>query len=172
MKLLNKFQSGVSLLEVMIALVVISIGLVGMATMQMTTLQYVHSAHYRSMATTIVLDLEERLWLEIADTDLESCPDVTSGDGSPVAELLTHWSRDYVGGEGDDDWNWSTAQMLKVPNLSIAMGTPVTGTQIVEVPVTLSWGESRFADANEATTESFEYDIRILCQFTAAEEEA
>ena len=172
---LKTFQKGMSLIEVMITLVVMSIGLVGMATMQMTTLQYVHSAHYRSMATTVALDLEERLWLEIADSDLEGCPDTSTADGSPIAELLTHWGRDYVGGEGDGDWNWSTARMLQVPNLAITAGEPTTGTQVVEVPVTLSWNESRFeeefADGESTATESFEYNIRILCRFSGGEEE-
>ncbi len=170
---MKRTQQGLSLLEVMIALVVISIGLIGMATMQMTTLQYVHSAHYRSMATTIALDLEERLWLEIADSELDGCPDTSAAAHSPVDRLLAHWGRDYVGGEGESTWNWSTARMLKVPSLTISVGTPVNGTRVVEVPVTLGWNESRFSDTGESTAESFEYNIRILCRFTtaAAEEE-
>jgi type IV pilus assembly protein PilV len=152
-------STGLSLLEVLIALAVISIGLAGMAAMQMSTLQFVHSAHYRSMASTIALDLEERLWLEIADNNLSGCPDVSNDDGSPIDELLTHWDRDYVG----DDWSWSTARMLKIPNLTITAGTPVTGTSVTELPITLSWSEDRFSDS-ESGTESFVYYIRILCR--------
>jgi type IV fimbrial biogenesis protein FimT len=142
---------------------VISIGLAGVAVMQMTTLQFVHSAHYRSMVTTIALDLEERLWLELADNALVGCPDTGTGDGSPVAELLEHWDRDYVGGQDPDDWNWSTARMLKVPNLTITVGEPVTGTRVVQIPATLSWNESRFSD-DEDTTEQFTYNVRIPCR--------
>ena len=159
----QKWLHGLSLLEVLIALAVISIGLAGMAAMQMTTLQYVHSAHYRSMASTIALDLEERLWLEIADSDLSGCPDVSNNTGSPIDVLLTHWNRDYVGGT----WNWSTARMLKIPNLTVTAGTAVEGTSVTEIPVTLSWGESRFTDS-EAATETFVYHIRILCRAEAA----
>ncbi|HKJ17364.1 MAG TPA: type IV pilus modification protein PilV [Xanthomonadales bacterium] len=170
-----KFQEGISLIEVMIALVVLSIGLVGMAAMQLNTLQFVHSAHYRSMATTVALDLEERLWLEIADSDLEECPDVSNDAGSPVAELLTHWGRDNVGGTGVGDWGWSDARMLKVPNLTLTAGTPTTYTRVVEVPITLTWNESRFEQeftpGETTATESFEYNIRILCRFTDEDEE-
>lgn len=161
-------QSGLSLIEVLIALAVISIGLAGMAAMQLTTLQFVHSAHYRSMASAIALDFEERLWLEIADNDLSGCPDVSAASGSPIDALLAHWGRDYVGGQDQDDWNWSTARMLKVPNLTITAGTPVTGTSVTLVPITLSWNESRFSDQEGTTTESFQYNVRILCR---AEEE-
>lgn len=156
-------QAGLSLIEVLIALAVISIGLAGMAAMHLTTLQFVHSAHYRSMASTIALDLEERLWLEVADESLAGCPDTSDAPGSPIDTLLAHWSRDYVGGQDQDDWNWSTAPMLKVPSLEITVGDPVPGTWVTEIPVTLSWNESRFSDS-ESTTETFEYTVRVICR--------
>ncbi len=160
-------QQGLSLIEVLIALAVISIGLAGMAAMQLTTLQFVHSAHYRSMASTIALDFEERLWLALADNNLSGCPDVSDGTGSHIEALLAHWSRDYVGGTNEGDWDWSSARMLKVPGLSVTAGTPVTGTSVTLVPITLSWNESRFSD-DESTTETFEYNVRILCRPVAA----
>ncbi len=169
-KLIVKFQKGMSLIEVLIALAVLSIGLVGMAAMNMTTLQYVHSAHYRSLATTIALDIEERLWVELSDNDLEGCPDISTGDGTPVAAMLTHWSREYVGGEGEDDWSWSSMKMLQVPNLAVSVGTPIALTRVVQIPITLSWNDSRFSE-NESTTESFEYNIRILCRDSGEEVE-
>jgi len=46
---------GFTLIEVLIALAVLSIGLAGMAALQLSSLQYTHSAHYRSLATTIAL---------------------------------------------------------------------------------------------------------------------
>ena len=41
----SKGQGGFTILEVMIALGVLSIGLAGLAIMQINSLQYVHSAH-------------------------------------------------------------------------------------------------------------------------------
>lgn len=165
-KNMTRRQEGLSLIEVLIALAVISIGLAGMAAMQLTTLQFVHSAHYRSMASTVALDFEERLWLELANDALTGCPDVSDGAGSPIAELLAHWNRDYVGGEGDGVWAWSDARMLKVPNLTIEAGTPVTGTSVTQIPIILSWNENRFSDV-ESTTETFTYNVRILCRPSA-----
>jgi hypothetical protein len=76
-----------------------------------------------------------------------------------------------VGGETDADWDWSSARMLKVPNLTITMGTPVTGmASVTQIPVTLSWNENRFSDV-EATTETFTYNVRILCRAVEEEEE-
>ena len=169
-----KQQSGLSLIEVLIALAVISIGLAGMAAMQLTTLQFVHSAHYRSMASTVALDFEERLWLALADADLSGCPDTSTADGSPMDQLLEHWNRDYVGGEGDDDWGWSDAQMLKVPNLAITVGAADTSmASVTQIPITLEWCESRFTDQEgvdgsgecpNETLETFTYNVRIVCR--------
>jgi type IV pilus modification protein PilV len=84
-------QGGFTLIEVMIALAVLAIGLAGLAAMQLTAMQFSHSAHYRSLASTIVLDFEERLWLELADNDFECSP----GDNwaGKVAALATDWNR-------------------------------------------------------------------------------
>ena len=167
-------QSGVSLMEVLIALAVLSIGLAGIAAMQITTLQFVHSAHYRSMASAIALDLEERLWLALADDELAGCPSTGNEEGTPIAEMLAHWSREYVGGEEEGDWNWSDSAMLKVPNLQIGVGEP-EGTApdgVIQVPVTLSWDENRFADLEGGDpAESFTYNVRILCRSSGEEEE-
>ena len=72
---MNKLtHQGFTLIEVMIALAVLTIGLTGLAAMQMSAMQYSHSSHYRSMASTIALDFEERMWLELADNNLECAP--------------------------------------------------------------------------------------------------
>ncbi len=54
-------QLGFNLIEVMIALVVISIGLLGMAILQMTSLQQNQSAYYRSQATLLAYDVVDRM---------------------------------------------------------------------------------------------------------------
>lgn len=162
----EKMRNGFTLIEVMIALAVLTIGLTGLAAMQLSSMQYAHSSHFRSLATTIAMDFEERLWLELADnTTLLLC------DGSTIASaataLATHWNRSAVGG----DWDWSTANMLKVPNLTITPGAAVTSVpSVVLIPVTLTWGENRFEDTedlfddDEIPTESFDYNVRIQCR--------
>ncbi len=152
-------KNGFTLIEVMIALAVLAIGLAGLAAMQLSSMQYAHSSHFRSMASTIAMDFEERLWLELADnTDLFLCDGSTIA--SAAADLATHWNRTAVGAE----WDWSTANMLKIPNLNITPGAADTSvSSVVLIPVTMTWGESRFSDT-EATTESFAYNVRIQCR--------
>ncbi|MCK5860813.1 type IV pilus modification protein PilV [Abyssibacter sp.] len=56
-----KTQSGITLLEVLITLVVIAIGMLGMASLQLGGLRSNHNAYYRSQATGIAADLTDRM---------------------------------------------------------------------------------------------------------------
>jgi type IV pilus assembly protein PilV len=59
--LLPKPQQGATLIEVLIAIVVLSIGLLGLAGLQVTSMQSNHSAYYRSQATLLAYDLADRM---------------------------------------------------------------------------------------------------------------
>ena len=61
LKTIYKSQQGFSLLEVMIALLIFSVGLLGLAGMQMAGLQSNHSAMMRTIATLQSYDMAERL---------------------------------------------------------------------------------------------------------------
>jgi len=54
-------QSGFSLLEVLIAVVILSVGLLGLAGMQVTSLQYVTSSLQRTQATSLAYDILDRI---------------------------------------------------------------------------------------------------------------
>lgn len=60
-------QVGVSLIEVMVALVVLSVGLLGLAVLQFKALQGTHAAYQATLASLIAADAEERLWLARAN---------------------------------------------------------------------------------------------------------
>lgn len=60
-KIINKNQRGFTLLEAMIALVIFSVGLLGLAGMQMTGMQSNHSAMMRTIATLQSYDMAERI---------------------------------------------------------------------------------------------------------------
>jgi type IV pilus assembly protein PilV len=79
-------QRGFSLIEVLIALVILAVGVLGLAALQTTGIQYTHDAYIRSQATVIVYDLVERMRnnvdnanLYIAAVDPAGTCDVTAG---------------------------------------------------------------------------------------------
>ena len=56
-----KQQTGATLIEVLIAVVVLSIGLLGLAGLQVTSVQSNYSAYQRSQATVLANDIAERM---------------------------------------------------------------------------------------------------------------
>ncbi|HCJ29231.1 MAG TPA: type IV pilus modification protein PilV [Pseudomonas sp.] len=60
-------QRGATLIEVLVAMLVLSVGLLGLAGMQMTALQSNQSAYYRSQATVLAYDIMDRMRANRAD---------------------------------------------------------------------------------------------------------
>ncbi|HUE90566.1 type IV pilus modification protein PilV [Pseudomonas sp.] len=54
-------QRGTTLIEVLIAMIVLAIGLLGMALLQVTSVQSNHSAYYRSQVTLLASDMADRM---------------------------------------------------------------------------------------------------------------
>ena len=59
--------SGFSLVEVMVTLLVLSVGLLGIAALQVTSLQSSSASLHRSTAVIQANDLVERLWANVCD---------------------------------------------------------------------------------------------------------
>lgn len=60
-QLLPQRQQGATLIEVLIAVVVLSIGLLGLAGLQATSVKSNHSAYQRSQATLLAYDIADRM---------------------------------------------------------------------------------------------------------------
>lgn len=58
---LRKKQGGFSLLEILISVLILSIGLLGLAGLQLTALKNNTSAYNRSLATTLAYDIADRM---------------------------------------------------------------------------------------------------------------
>lgn len=57
----GKPQRGITMIEVLIAVVVLSIGLLGMAALQTQSVRLNHSAYLRSQATSLAYDMSDRM---------------------------------------------------------------------------------------------------------------
>ena len=166
-----KFQSGLSILEVLIALVILSVGLVGLAGMHMNSLQYVHSAYFRSLASSVALDLEERSWREISKTGVSDCLDV-SESGLVFTSLTTDWvDRNYL---PEDHWTgWGGEKQATMPTVDVDLTGATTTAIYSETPITISWSDVRFDSTEDiaitdesAFDESYDYNLRILCKLS------
>ncbi|EHJ94944.1 type IV pilus modification protein PilV [Vreelandella boliviensis] len=90
-------QRGFSLIEALIALVVLSIGLIGVAAMQLKALQSANAGYQRSLASVAAVDAQERLWAALTTLNPgETCEDI---DSSAVEDA---WKDDWF---KDNDQN-------------------------------------------------------------------
>ncbi|MBR9902569.1 MAG: type IV pilus modification protein PilV [Gammaproteobacteria bacterium] len=97
-------QRGFSLIEALIALVVLSIGLIGVAAMQLKALQSANTGYLRSVASVAAVDAQERLWAELVKDGVDSCADIaieiawkaqwfTNSDSNPLRNVNAQESK-------------------------------------------------------------------------------
>lgn len=183
-------QRGLSLIESMIALLVLTIGLVGLGALMLTSMKNVHSSAHYSVASAIVLDFEERLWFETAQTaasDLAALDTangcISNSDIGLVADAVeTEWQSTSGGA-------WTDADRFKMPDFLLTIDAANIAVDCVEdssgacldrdadgvadvnwktVPVELKWTEGRFSDVANVADEQEIYaaDITLPCRPT------
>ena len=125
---------GFSLLETLIALLVLSIGALGNVALQLHALQATHSAYQRTLASLIAADAGERLWMAAAGGD----------DG-------LGWFGDWV-----EQRDCAQADPhVCLPGLEVR----VTGVGTGRV-ISVSWAEERFTDAADGRVQ-LDYAIEV-----------
>lgn len=89
----DKQQRGFSLIEVLIALVILSIGLIGVAAMQLKALQSANVGYQRSVASVAAVDAQERFWAQLAMIGPnQTCDDINVS--AVEAAWKSHWLQD------------------------------------------------------------------------------
>lgn len=128
------FQRGFTLIEALVALLVLSIGLLGVAAMQLEALQGAHAGYQRSIASLAAQDAQERLWADMAEKGDLTCPSDTAVNG--------------VGGGWSNQWSQYLPQLNE---------SPVSAASDCEFSITVDWDERRFG----GNREEFSYMVRL-----------
>lgn len=124
--------NGFTLIEVLVALLILSVGLLGLAGLQVRSLQYTHSSYQRTWVNIQALDMAERMWTHLADPLSEqeawqrlnqaSLPEwqgavtTVTQPNEPDSYVITiSWSESRLG--NDDKVSFSYQLMLPKVNL-------------------------------------------------------
>ena len=145
-------QHGATLIEVLVAIVVLAIGLLGMAMLQVTSVQSNHSAYYRSQVTILASDLADRMRANR-----------TAALGSAYEfEFPTSSSTHTVSGTQaqKDKAEWLNALAMTLPE-----GTGQVEKTGTLVTISVRWNDNRgrikAANDADASTETFVYRTEI-----------
>lgn len=134
MNLTHLRQRGFTLIEALVALLVLSIGLLGVAAMQLKSLQGAHAAYQRSIASLAAQDAQERLWAQLSANNA-SCPTTAEVDA-----IQNAWHAEWGG---------------YLPGFSDE--STVAERPECEFDIDVVWGEERFGESQE----SFSYSVRL-----------
>lgn len=132
-KRLRPTDAGFTLLEALIAVLVLSIGLLGVAAMQLKAMQSAQVAYQRSVATLAAQDAVERLWAS-----------VSANNGSCASGSIGGWV---------DTWD---------PFFPGTLSAPLTQSDCRFV-INIQWGDDRFVmgDGSSEGVASLAYLVRI-----------
>jgi len=159
----NNNKSGFTLIEVLIAMLVLSVGLLGLAGLQARGLKNNLSAYHRGQATQLAYDMADRIRANIVeakkhslsnyDKDTLTTPVVQSGcnsvtGGCSVEQLAQNdvfeWKQDIsrifknINANGEIDFNKKTVTIKPA-----AGGKPAVTLDVIVATITITWDDNR-----------------------------
>lgn len=144
-------SAGFTLLEVLVALFVLSVGLLGLASLQAQALRYNHNAYLRSVATQQAYDIADRIRANAVGLQIGAYDSITSDPGDPGC-ITSGCAPAQVA--QFDAFEWYTSLSILLPG---GTGT-VTGNGPDSLfTVTVTW--------NELETETGPRSISLVTNF-------
>lgn len=137
-----KNAAGFTLIEVMIAVVVLGFGLLGFALLQTMSVRFVQSANYRTQATNLSYELLDQIRVNRVMASAYS-GNYTASVNSANCQVAT--------GSGVSAANFKTAWQCRLGKSLGAGATAVVARNGDTVRVSISWGDERWV-ANAADT--------------------
>lgn len=151
-------NGGFTIIEVLIALVILCIGLLAVGIMQNRALQYNHAALLRSRAVQSVEDILDKVRANkyniknyVIDLDV---PDPAAGPYNTKADIDSKLPASYTGIVRLDlaEWKWAISRSLPGGKGAIAVEEDLTDGFLVAT-ITVQWVESINSEAGTAPVE-------------------
>lgn len=134
----GRLARGFTLVEVLIALLVLGLGIMGSAALQLKALQATHAAYQRSLVNLFAMDAVERFWLEAA------------AQGSVQGDWISDWVRERDCAQSTD------AAQVCLPELQLDWSASGRTYHLQ-----LSWSEARWADNTSDGQERLHYQFEL-----------
>jgi len=154
MRFAMKTAEGFTLLEVLVTLLILSIGLLGLAGLQITGLRSGQNSCYRLQATLLAQDLSERMRANKAGVSLGAYD--AAPDGASAADCTSAvCSPEQMAAYDLAQWQADIAQQLPAGRGEICRGAPSCGAGPA-FTITIRWDEKREGAPNREFATSFQ----------------
>ncbi len=152
MGILSKYHHGFSLLEVLISLVVLSVGLLGIAALQVNMIRFNHSAQLRAVAVAQAGSMIDRMRANYAGLKSGNYNNIS---GIPAAPNCTTCTNTEIAQRDTNQWN--TTNALALPS---GQGTVVGNGS--NYTVTIRWDNNRTGAAGMGCSNNPQVDLTCL----------
>ncbi len=168
MKLLNKKQthpqSGFTLIEVLITLVVFAVGLLGLAALQIRAMQFVHDAYIHSQAQVLAYDALDRIRANrIEAMSLTTANYVLTFDDDPAAPGTNCATTNCTATQMAqfDLFEWRQILQLHMPQGkgAISFSDPATGRRIYTIEI--RWLDDRTTTVTDDRFQTFSFEAEL-----------
>lgn len=135
--------TGFTLIEVLVAVIVLAIGLLGLAGLQATSLRNNQSAYNRSQATQLASDMADKLRTNVAGLNsYTSITPVSSATAKANCLTTTGCTPDDLAENDLYEWNLAVTNTLPSGNGSL------TRTFAGEYRINITWDDDRDGDVD------------------------
>ena len=157
-------QSGTTLMEVLVSLLVLSFGMLGMAGVQGVSLRGNQAAYYRTMATNFSGDIVERMRANLAAVDAGSYDNVAGG-ATASCFTVAGCTGAQMAAQDVLDWTTSVAAALPLGTAVVCLdSTPTDGTAAANAcdgagniyAIKLWWDDDRDGTADQVYRTTFQ----------------
>lgn len=124
-------QSGIGLIEVLIAAFIFAIGLLGLARLETANFRNNHGAQLRSQAMALAYDIVDRMRAN-RDNALNGDYDIDVGDAAPAGATVT----------ATDLQQWKAGLAAALPQGDGSVARTIAGP-VTRFTVTVQWDDSR-----------------------------
>lgn len=138
--------SGFTLIEILIAMVILSVGLLGLSGMQTTVLKNNQSAYHRSLATQLAYDIADRIRANLDDANKLAASTYTTteledaGDQSDCISVSSTCTTADMAENDLYEWNQALAA------LPSGEGSVTVDAATRTFTVTITWDDNRGGD--------------------------
>lgn len=148
----NRCQQGFTMVEILVALLVLAIGLLGVAGVQALAMKSTTNSHVRSQANLLAYDMVERMRANVPGVEAGAYNNISSAPTQPSCGSSCSPSQMAA----IDASEWYSSLQGSLFGFSSASVVYASGV----ATVTINWNERDYG--NDSVSQTYQLDARIL----------